>query len=69
MKVTGRLSPGKVGAKDSAGFLQSRTGAEIAREARIAELRRLVASGRYKVEPTRLAMRIMARALRGPDPK
>lgn len=66
MKLTGRLIRGK---DASADFLKSQTGPEVARAARIAELRRLVASGRYKVEPTRLAMRIMARALSRRDDK
>jgi len=40
------------------------SGEEIARAARVAELRRLVASGRYKVEPQKLAAKILSRALR-----
>jgi anti-sigma28 factor (negative regulator of flagellin synthesis) len=39
------------------------SGEDIARAARVAELRRLVASGRYKVEPRALAAKILARAL------
>ena len=39
-------------------------GAEFARAMRVEELRRLVAAGRYEVEPRRLAVRILARALR-----
>jgi anti-sigma28 factor (negative regulator of flagellin synthesis) len=40
------------------------SGEQIARAARVAELRRLVAAGRYHVEPKALAMKILARALR-----
>jgi anti-sigma28 factor (negative regulator of flagellin synthesis) len=40
------------------------TGEQIARAARVEQLRRLVAAGRYHVEPKALAMKILARALR-----
>jgi anti-sigma28 factor (negative regulator of flagellin synthesis) len=39
-------------------------GEQIAHGARIAELRKLIASGRYQVEPRKLAARILDRALR-----
>lgn len=41
----------------------TQTGEQIARAARVEELRRLVAAGRYHVEPRRLAAQILARAL------
>jgi len=34
----------------------------VARQVRVAELRRLVATGAYKVDPRRLALRIWAKA-------
>ncbi len=37
---------------------------DIAREMRIEGLRQMVAAGRYKVEPQKLALRILVRALR-----
>ncbi len=64
MSATGRLSRVKGGDQAKADFLGTQSGPEVARAARIAELRRLVATGRYKVEPVKLASRIMARALR-----
>jgi anti-sigma28 factor (negative regulator of flagellin synthesis) len=36
----------------------------MAREGRVAELRRLVADGQYRVDSGRLAIKILARALR-----
>jgi len=38
-------------------------GSDMARSARLEELRRMVASGRYKVEPYKLAVKIMVKAL------
>jgi anti-sigma28 factor (negative regulator of flagellin synthesis) len=38
-------------------------GEQIARAVRVEELRRLVAAGRYQVEPRKLADRILQRAL------
>ena len=35
----------------------------VSREMRVEELRRLVASGEYRVEPHRLALRILCKAL------
>jgi hypothetical protein len=64
MAFTGRLSSGKLtpskGHHPSTG---NQTGEEIARAARVEQLRRLVAAGKYQVEPKRLAARILARAL------
>jgi anti-sigma28 factor (negative regulator of flagellin synthesis) len=61
MPFTGRstspkLSRGKAGVPVS--------GEQIARTARVAELKRLVAAGRYHVEPRQLAVKILARALK-----
>ena len=63
MAFTGRhtsrkLAPGK------RGISETQTGEQIARAARVEELRRLVASGRYQVEPQKLAVSILARALK-----
>ena len=59
MKVTGRhsakIAPSKAVA--SAGTDQ------IGHAARVKELKRLVATGRYRVNPTHLAARILIRAL------
>jgi anti-sigma28 factor (negative regulator of flagellin synthesis) len=59
MKVTGRhsakIAPSK--AVVSAGTT------EIGHVTRVKELKRLVSSGRYRVSPTRLAARILIRAL------
>jgi anti-sigma28 factor (negative regulator of flagellin synthesis) len=44
--------------------MAARSGEEIARAVRVEELRRLVASGRYRVEPQKLALKILAKALR-----
>ena len=44
--------------------MATQDGETIARGARLAELRKLIASGRYQVEPRRLAARILDRALR-----
>lgn len=65
MTVTGRLPPRK--STKNAGndeFLAAHPGADMAREARVAELRRLVADGQYRVDANRLAIKILARALR-----
>lgn len=43
------------------------SGADVARAARVEELRRMVASGRYKVNPYKLALKIMVRALSRPE--
>ncbi len=41
----------------------------VARQLRVEELRRLVASGRYRVEPQRLAMAILFRSLGAHSPE
>jgi anti-sigma28 factor (negative regulator of flagellin synthesis) len=38
--------------------------ADISRQARIEELRQMVAAGQYQVQPQRLALKILVRALR-----
>lgn len=62
MTVTGRLRSRK-GPK-AAAAIASAQGVDFARQARVAELRRLVASGGYRVEPQKLALKILVRALR-----
>ncbi|HJX52051.1 MAG TPA: flagellar biosynthesis anti-sigma factor FlgM [Polyangia bacterium] len=49
-------------AKDSAQALGA-GGADISRQARIEELRQMVAAGRYQVQPEKLALNILVRAL------
>jgi len=39
-------------------------GGDIIRQARIEELRQMVAAGRYRIQPERLALRILVRALK-----
>jgi anti-sigma28 factor (negative regulator of flagellin synthesis) len=63
MSVTSRHNTGK-GTHKASAIAGTGTGEDIARAARVAELRRLVASGRYKVEPQKLAAKILSRALR-----
>ncbi|MBN2574601.1 MAG: flagellar biosynthesis anti-sigma factor FlgM [Deltaproteobacteria bacterium] len=41
----------------------------VARQVRVEELRRLVAQGAYKVEPQRLALRILVRSLGNYSPE
>lgn len=57
--TSGKLTPGA----DLVPSSGSMDGEQIARAVRVEELRRLVAAGRYKVEPNRLAARILERAL------
>ncbi len=64
MSVTGRLTPKKSGSPAKRDFLSSQSGPQIARSARVNELRRLVASGKYKVDGEQLAVKILAKALR-----
>jgi anti-sigma28 factor (negative regulator of flagellin synthesis) len=49
-------------AKDCAQALGAR-GADISRQARIEELRQMVAAGRYQIQPEKLAPNILIRAL------
>ena len=39
-------------------------GADISRQARIEELRQMVATGRYQIQPEKLALKILVRALK-----
>jgi len=65
MTVTGRLPPRKSTENTrNDQFLAAHPGADMAREGRVAELRRLVADGQYRVDSGRLAIKILARALR-----
>ena len=60
MKVTGR-HPAKSHAPHNA--VVSAGTSEIGHQARVKELKRLVATGRYRVNPTHVAARILIRAL------
>jgi anti-sigma28 factor (negative regulator of flagellin synthesis) len=62
MTFTGRHTSRKLSGK-RASMATSRSGEQVARAARVEALRRLVAAGRYRVEPYKLAVRILARAL------
>jgi anti-sigma28 factor (negative regulator of flagellin synthesis) len=59
MKVTGR-HPAKIA--PSKAVISAGT-SDMGHTARVKELKRLVATGRYRVNPTRLAARILIRAL------
>lgn len=63
MKGTGRLTPKRAPAGSKQAFLSTQSGAEIARASRVENLRRMVAAGRYRVEPEQLAESILRRAL------
>jgi len=60
-RTSGRLSRTS-STKDFARAIGAR-GAEICREARLEELRQMVASGRYQIQPQKLALKILVRAL------
>jgi hypothetical protein len=62
MTYTGRHTSRKLSSK-RAPLMALRSGEQIARSVRVEELRRLMAARRYRVEPYRLAARILARAL------
>jgi anti-sigma28 factor (negative regulator of flagellin synthesis) len=62
MTFTGRPTSRKLSGKRAA-IAASHSAEQIARAARVEELRRLVVAGRYRVEPRKLAVRILARAL------
>jgi anti-sigma28 factor (negative regulator of flagellin synthesis) len=62
MKVTGRHSA-KSHAPHKAVVAAGTSAIAIGRSGRVAELKRLVASGRYQVDPYRLAAKILIRAL------
>ncbi|HEY0705989.1 MAG TPA: flagellar biosynthesis anti-sigma factor FlgM [Polyangia bacterium] len=57
--TSGKLTPGAAPVPGSGNM----DGEQIARAVRVEELRRLVAAGRYQVEPHKLAARILQRAL------
>jgi anti-sigma28 factor (negative regulator of flagellin synthesis) len=62
MSFTGRHTSRKH-APGKRSVTETQSGEQIARAARVEELRRLVASGRYRVESHKLAQRILSRAL------
>jgi anti-sigma28 factor (negative regulator of flagellin synthesis) len=62
MTFTGRHTSRKLSSK-RASVATSQTGEQVARAVQVEALRRLVAAGRYRVEPYKLAVRILARAL------
>jgi anti-sigma28 factor (negative regulator of flagellin synthesis) len=62
MSFTGRQTSRKH-APGKRSVNETHDGEHIARAARVEELRRLVASGRYKVESHKLAQRILAKAM------
>jgi len=63
MTVTGRLH-GRKQVTDNA--MAAGVG-DIERQARVAELRRFVATGRYEVNPYKLAFKIFVKAMRRSD--
>jgi anti-sigma28 factor (negative regulator of flagellin synthesis) len=64
MASTGTIVGGGARAKPRAAARLAGRDGDIDREMRIEELRQLVASGRYKVEPHKLGLRILVRALK-----
>jgi anti-sigma28 factor (negative regulator of flagellin synthesis) len=63
MALTTRSRSRTSSAKDFAGAIGGQS-ADISRQARIEELRQMVASGRYQIQPQRLALKILVRALK-----
>jgi anti-sigma28 factor (negative regulator of flagellin synthesis) len=63
MALTSRSRSRTSSAKDFAVAIGAQ-GVDISRQARIEELRQMVASGRYQIQPQRLALKILVRALR-----
>jgi anti-sigma28 factor (negative regulator of flagellin synthesis) len=63
MALTSRSRLRTSSAKDFAGAIGEQD-ADISRQARIEELRQMVASGRYQVQPQKLALKILVRAMR-----
>ena len=63
MKVTGRHSAKSHGHTHKAVAAAGTSAIAVDRTGRVAELKRLVAAGRYRVSPTHLAARILIRAL------
>ena len=60
MKVTGSRLPAKKAASHKAIAL---SGGDVGRQARVTELRGMIRSRTYRVDPYKLATRILARAL------
>jgi anti-sigma28 factor (negative regulator of flagellin synthesis) len=48
----------------SANLVASSSEGDVGRAARVEELRQMVASGRYQVQPQKLALKILVRALK-----
>jgi anti-sigma28 factor (negative regulator of flagellin synthesis) len=59
MTVTSKLPASRKASKQVA-----TASGDVARQARVEELRQMVAAGRYQVDPYKLALKIMVRALR-----
>ena len=64
MSFTGRQTTRKLPSGSKRAITETNSGEQIARAVRVEELRRLVAAGRYQVEPQKLAVRILSQALR-----
>jgi anti-sigma28 factor (negative regulator of flagellin synthesis) len=54
----------RLGPRSSQNFAKAAAGTDISRQARIEELRQMVAAGRYQVHPGKLALKILVRALK-----
>ncbi len=64
MTMTGKLPTRKnPHAAASARFLATHSGAQIAHQSQLSDLRRLLADGEYQVDSQKLARQILARAL------
>jgi anti-sigma28 factor (negative regulator of flagellin synthesis) len=61
MKVTGRHPAKSISSQNKA--VVSAGTSDLGRNARLRELKRLVATGRYRVNPTHVAAKILIRAL------
>jgi anti-sigma28 factor (negative regulator of flagellin synthesis) len=63
MTMTGRLGRNKTGPTRKA-IVGSAAAVDVRHASRVGELKKLVAAGRYEVEPQKLALTILVRALR-----
>lgn len=63
MSVTSRNPPKRAASRKADDYVATCSGSEVARQSRVQELRRLVASGQYRVEPRMLAKSILSRSL------
>ena len=63
MTLTSRSRLRTGSTKDFARVIGAR-GADICRQARIEELRQIVASGRYQIQPQKLALKILVLSLK-----